>query len=78
METVLTVAEVACVLRAVDRRRTMTARAIRYYARTGMVEPTGRVAGERGSRLYTLTDVGAVAPRGPTAQRGGRAARAPT
>jgi len=57
METVLTVAEVARVLRAIDGRHAMTARTIRYYARTGMVEPTGRAAGARGSRLYTLTDV---------------------
>jgi len=57
METVLTVAEVARVLRAVDGRHAITARTIRYYARTCMVEPTGRAAGARGSRLYTLTDV---------------------
>jgi DNA-binding transcriptional MerR regulator len=57
MESVLTVAEVARVLRAVDGPRAMPARAVRYYARTGMVEPTGRVSGARGSRLYTLTDV---------------------
>ena len=54
---VFTVAEVAMLLRDVDGRHAFTPRAIRYYARAGVLEPSGRVAGDRGARLYTLEDV---------------------
>jgi len=60
VETVLTVGEVAQVLRAVEGRFALTARGIRYYARSGMVVPSGRLrAGKRAraTRLYTTEDV---------------------
>lgn len=60
METVFTVADVARVLRSVEGRYALTPRAIRYYARAGMVVPTGRLRPgktSRATRLYTLVDV---------------------
>jgi hypothetical protein len=57
---VLTVAEVARVLRTLEGRFALTPRGIRYYARTGMVEPSGRMARgktARATRLYGLVDV---------------------
>src|SRR5258708_4937976 len=55
---VFTVCEVAALLRAVDGREAFTARAIRYYARAGVLAPSGRAKGPQGARLYTLVDVG--------------------
>jgi hypothetical protein len=60
VETVLTVTEVARVLSALEGRFALTARGIRYYARSGMVVPSGRLrAGKRAraTRLYTIEDV---------------------
>jgi len=54
---IFTISEVARLLRAVDGRGAFTARAIRYYARAGVMEPTARVPGARGARLYALTGV---------------------
>jgi len=54
---VLTVAEVAKLLRMLEGRFGLTPRGIRYYARTGMVEPSARTAEGRHARLYTLEDV---------------------
>jgi hypothetical protein len=63
MHDVFTVSEGVQLLRDVEGRKgkqsdVLTARAVRYYARTGMVQPSaGRLDGARGARLYTLTDV---------------------
>lgn len=60
MEAVLTVVEVARILRALEGRFALTPRGIRYYARTGMMVPSGRMAkGKRSreTRLYTVVDV---------------------
>jgi MerR-like DNA binding protein len=60
VETVLTVSEVSRVLRALEGRFALTPRGIRYYARSGMVAPSGRLrAGKRAraTRLYTVEDV---------------------
>jgi hypothetical protein len=60
MELVLTVSEVARVLRTLEGRFALTPRGIRYYARTGMVEPSGRMTRgktARTTRLYGLADV---------------------
>src|SRR5215471_7657544 len=54
---VLTVAEVARLLRALEGRFGLTPRGIRYYARTGMAEPSARTADGRHARLYTVEDV---------------------
>jgi hypothetical protein len=57
---VFTVNEVARLLRSLEGRYGLTARGIRYYARAGMVVPTGRMrAGKRAraTRLYTVNDV---------------------
>jgi DNA-binding transcriptional MerR regulator len=58
MDRVFTVAEVARLLKAIDGRNALTRRAIRYYDRSGMVQPSGRLPGRRGARLYTLIDIG--------------------
>jgi DNA-binding transcriptional MerR regulator len=55
---VFTVAEVARLLEQEDAEKPMTPRAIRYYARSGIVRPTGQFPGNHGSRLYTLADIG--------------------
>lgn len=60
VETVLTVMEVARVLGALEGRFALSPRGIRYYARTGMVTPSGRLRETktaRATRLYTVTDV---------------------
>ena len=60
MELVLTVSEVARVLRTLEGRFALTPRGIRYYARTGMVAPSGRMfigRRARATRLYRLEDV---------------------
>lgn len=60
METVFTVSEVARVLRQLEGRFGLTPRGIRYYARTGMVVPSGRMTARknaRATRLYSLVDV---------------------
>jgi hypothetical protein len=60
VEPVLTVAEVARILRVLEGRFALTPRGIRYYARTGMVVPTGRLtkgATARATRLYALEDL---------------------
>jgi DNA-binding transcriptional MerR regulator len=60
VETVLTVSEVAKVLRRLEGRFGLSARSIRYYARTGMVTPTGVMRESeraRATRLYTTIDV---------------------
>jgi DNA-binding transcriptional MerR regulator len=60
MEPILTVTEVARVLRALEGRFALTPRGIRYYARTGMVEPSGRMLKgktSRTTRLYDVVDV---------------------
>lgn len=60
METVFTVSDVARVLRQLEGRYALTPRGIRYYARSGMVVPSGRMrAGKaaRATRLYTIVDV---------------------
>lgn len=47
-------------LRALEGRFALTPRGIRYYARTGMVEPSGRMANgktSRATRLYRPVDV---------------------
>jgi DNA-binding transcriptional MerR regulator len=55
---IFTVADVVRLLERVQGRPVWMARAVRYYvARTGMVEPSHRIAGDRGARLYTLTDI---------------------
>src|SRR5438034_871093 len=54
---VFTVTEVARMLRALEGRFALTPRGIRYYARTGMVEPSERTATGRNARLYIVTDV---------------------
>lgn len=60
VEIVFTVSEVARVLCALEGRFALTPRGIRYYARTGMVSPSGRMRAGRTARatgLYTLVDV---------------------
>jgi hypothetical protein len=60
VDSVFTVADVARVLRSVEGRYALSARGIRYYARTGMVAPTGRLKpgkAARATRLYTVVDV---------------------
>jgi DNA-binding transcriptional MerR regulator len=57
MKPVLTVAEVARLLRSLEGRFGLTPRGVRYYARTGMVEPSARTAEGRHARLYTVEDV---------------------
>lgn len=60
VETIFTVSEVARVLRQLEGRFAITPRGIRYYARTGMVVPSGRMTARknaRATRLYTLVDV---------------------
>jgi hypothetical protein len=60
VEPVLTVTEVARVLRTLEGRLALTPRGIRYYARTGMVEPSGRMTkgkAARATRLYRPVDV---------------------
>lgn len=57
VETVFTVSEVARVLRALEGRFALTPRGIRYYARTGMVEPSERTATGRNARLYRVVDI---------------------
>jgi hypothetical protein len=57
MIDIFTVADVVRLLERVQGRSVWTARAVRYYARTGMVQPSHRIAGDRGARLYTLTDI---------------------
>jgi hypothetical protein len=61
VKSVFTVREVAQLLRRLDGRAAATERAVRYYARTGMVRPSGgRLEGDRGARLYTLEDIALV------------------
>lgn len=48
---------VAQLWRALEGRCALTPRGIRYYARTGMVEPTDRTATGRNARLYRVTDI---------------------
>jgi hypothetical protein len=60
MKPILTVSEVARVLRTLEGRFALTPRGIRYHARTGMVEPSGRMTRgktSRATRLYTVVDV---------------------
>jgi DNA-binding transcriptional MerR regulator len=60
MAPILTVAEVARVLRTLEGRVALAPRGIRYYARTGMVEPSGRMLKgktSRTTRLYDVVDV---------------------
>jgi hypothetical protein len=60
VETVLTVAEVTKVLRVLEGRFALTARGIRYYGRSAMVVPSGRLRASkraRATRLYTVADV---------------------
>jgi DNA-binding transcriptional MerR regulator len=54
---VLTVAEVARLLRCLEGRFGLTPRGIRYYARTGMVEPSARTVEGRHARLYAIEDL---------------------
>src|SRR5262252_951817 len=54
---VLKVAEVAGLLSILEGRFGLTPRGIRYYARTGMMEPSARTAEGRRARLYTIEDV---------------------
>ena len=58
VDSAFTVADVVRVLRALEGRAGgLTADAVRYYARTGMVPPSARLAGLRGARVYTQTDL---------------------
>src|SRR4051812_28236072 len=60
VEMVLTVSEVARVLRAFEGRFALTPRGIRYYARSGMVVPSGRLRASktaRATRLYSFEDI---------------------
>jgi hypothetical protein len=60
VETVFTVSEVARLLRVLEGRFALTARGVRYFARTGMVVPSGRMRASseaRATRLYTAVDV---------------------
>jgi DNA-binding transcriptional MerR regulator len=60
VETVFTVSEVARVLRQLEGRFALTPRGVRYYARTGMVVPSGRMTARknaRTTRLYSVVDV---------------------
>jgi hypothetical protein len=57
---VLTVSEVARVLRALEGRFALTPRGIRYYARSEMAVPSGRLRASkraRATRLYTFEDI---------------------
>ena len=58
MKFVLTVTEAARILRALEGRFALTPRGIRYYARTGMVQPEHRTKGGRSARLYSVVDLG--------------------
>jgi hypothetical protein len=58
--SILTVSEVASLLRALEGRFALTPRGIRYYARTGMVVPSRfmrRTNRARTTRLYDVIDV---------------------
>jgi hypothetical protein len=61
VESLFTVLDVAKILRAVEGCAALSARMIRYYARTGMVTPSaGRLRATkraRATRLYTASDI---------------------
>src|SRR5690349_2199928 len=55
---VFTVIETAAILQRVEgRQRALSARGVRYFDRAGMLQPSARMPGERGARLYTITDI---------------------
>lgn len=61
VESVYTVTEVARLLRQIEGASALSARAIRYYDRCGMVSPSGgrlkKSKTSRAARLYTTIDI---------------------